>query len=113
MDRNEWRQRVSTDEAVVRAIGRNRINRWRKLNAEMQMLLAASIVDLEGRSRGIQSRIAKHLGVDRGTVSRYFAKLRKLGWTERDRWAHQERIGRAIDAMRWSPGFRWPGQRPS
>jgi DNA-binding MarR family transcriptional regulator len=91
MDRNEWAKPVSRDMACRRAAGRSKFNLWRKREADLRRLHVADMLSEQGNGRGVQSQIARRLCLDRGTISRDVAEIRKRGW---DRWEPRQRLER-------------------
>ena len=73
MDARQWRQPTSDEAAWRRASGRRHVNAWRKFKAVVRQREVARLLLADGRSmfdRGVQSDIAKRLGVHRSTVHR-------------------------------------------
>jgi len=70
--RSWWSETVSTDEAHARYLGRRRYNSLRRDQAAMRRIEVAELIVAAGGFLvpGVRSRIARHLGVHRSTVSR-------------------------------------------
>jgi hypothetical protein len=78
----EWSQRIDTGAAYRRASGRRHYNAVRRFiqalrRAELAERLACK--DALFR-RGLQTELARELGVSRATVCRDMAYLLRLGW---------------------------------
>ncbi|QDU25896.1 hypothetical protein ETAA8_09680 [Anatilimnocola aggregata] len=72
----EWTDSISNDEARRRAGGRRRYNALRQFQADHRQMLVAKMIQASGFRRGVQSEIARKLGVDRATISRDVKELR-------------------------------------
>jgi hypothetical protein len=100
MKRHEWNRPVTRNEAIRRAIGRERYNLQRRLYAEYRQIGIAEKLHQYGTMRGVQSLIAEQLHLDRATVCRDVAALRRAGFEHWD-WseiaARRIRVQRQID----------------
>jgi hypothetical protein len=66
-----WSERVSTEEAHARYLGRRHYNAVRQARAGWRRLQVAELLAETGfLVPGVQARIAAHLGVSRATISR-------------------------------------------
>ncbi len=88
-----------------RAGGRRRYNARRRWAAEMRLFEVARLLNEVEYGRGYQTRIAKLLGVSRGTICRDIARLKRVYWggrvaDERHR-AEMRRQRRIRDEDRW------------
>jgi DNA invertase Pin-like site-specific DNA recombinase len=71
-----WAQTVSAAEAAARAGGRRRYNSLRQFHAALRRGQVAELLEAAGGLvPGVQSRIARHLGVHRSTISRDVAAI--------------------------------------
>ena len=78
MDRYDWAQPVSKEDAYRRAGGRRYYNSLRTFRAHDRRHQVVQLIhDYTGFGHGAQSWIARRLGVSRSTICRDFAALLK------------------------------------
>jgi hypothetical protein len=67
---NNWRQATSWDEVCRRNAGRRAYNFKRGVQREVRLNEVVNLLVRYGLSRGVQSRVARELGVSRSVVCR-------------------------------------------
>jgi HTH domain len=72
---NHWSAPTSLDEVKRRAAGRRAYNRRRQFLALFRQRRMVQLIGQYGLGRGVQSRLARELGVSRQTISRDVAAL--------------------------------------
>lgn len=77
-----WSASTTNEAAARRAGGRRHYNAWRKALAAHRRRKISRWLSVRGRmfERGIQTRLARRLGVSRATICRDMAYLLRLGW---------------------------------
>jgi hypothetical protein len=74
-----WQARVSDEEMQRRASGRRRWNSLRRFLADQRRRQVLELMrELGGLERGVQTRIAEALGVDRSTISKDLKRILPL-----------------------------------
>jgi HTH domain len=77
----EWTESID-NSAAYRAGGRRRYNAWRRFVQIRRRAEVARLLTCKGAQfrRGIQTELARELGVSRATICRDVAYLLRLGW---------------------------------
>ena len=75
MKGSAWGAPTTPEEAFARAGGRRRFNAWRKDMAVIRRAEVARLLATHGRVPGIQTLIARQLGVSEATISRDVAAI--------------------------------------
>jgi hypothetical protein len=83
-----WSERTDLDEVRRRCGGRRRYNAMRSFQREARRAAVSRLLLLYGSDRGVQSRVARELGVHRSTVSRDVRamELKWREWQRSGRW---------------------------
>jgi hypothetical protein len=77
-----WSQRIDADVAYRRASGRRHYNAVRRYRRAWRRAEVARLLNCKGAlfRRGLQTELARELGVSRATICRDLAYLLRLGW---------------------------------
>ncbi len=91
----DWKERRDPGEVARRAGGRRRYNKLRAIaKAERRLVIARSVIAARGLHRGLATRLARDLGVNRSTISRDLKAI----FATADRWQrHDVKAGAEID----------------
>jgi hypothetical protein len=70
LSRAQWRQPTSWAEVKRRAVGRSQYNAVRRFRAQLRRREVLQLLHRWGWGPGVQSPIARHLGVHKSTICR-------------------------------------------